>query len=84
MENYINEPLILKDEEGKEVKFEVIMKIDIEDKEYVIVTLADEEADAIAFRIDKDENGEETYVTIDDDDEFEMVCEAYETLSLEN
>jgi len=84
MENNINETLVLKDEEGKEVTFEVIMKLDIEGKKYIIVTLADEEVDAIAFRIDLDENGEETYVTIDDDKEFEIVCEAYETLSLEN
>ncbi len=84
MENNINETLVLKDEEGKEVTFEVIMKLDIEGKKYIIVTLADEEVDAIAFRIDEDENGEETYVTIDDDKEFEIVCEAYETLSLEN
>ncbi|ABK62146.1 MULTISPECIES: DUF1292 domain-containing protein [Clostridium] len=84
MENNINETLVLKDEEGKEVTFEVIMKLDIEGKKYIIVTLADEEVDAIAFRIDTDENGEETYVTIDDDKEFEIVCEAYETLSLEN
>ena len=84
MENNINETLVLKDEEGKEVTFEVIMKLDIEGKKYIIVTLADEEVDAIAFRIDIDENGEETYVTIDDDKEFEIVCEAYETLSLEN
>ena len=84
MENNINETLVLKDEEGKEVTFEVIMKLDIEGKKYIIVTLADEEIDAIAFRIDEDENGEETYVTIDDDKEFEIVCEAYETLSLEN
>src|SRR3712207_8744107 len=47
----------------------------IEGKKYIIVTLADEEVDAIAFRIDLDENGEETYVTIDDDKEFEIVCE---------
>ncbi|AYF54721.1 DUF1292 domain-containing protein [Clostridium botulinum] len=76
--------IVLKDEEGKEVEFQVIMKFDIEDKEYVIVTLAEEEADAIAFRIDKDESGENIFVTIDDDDEFQMVCEAYETLSLES
>lgn len=83
MENNFS-TIVLKDEEGKEVEFEVIMKFDIENKEYVIVTLAEGEVDAIAFRIDKDENGESIFVTVDDDDEFQMVCEAYETLSLEN
>jgi uncharacterized protein YrzB (UPF0473 family) len=77
--------IVLKDENGNEVEFELIMKFDIEDKEYVIVApVEDEEADAFAFRIDKDENGESLFVTIEDDSEFEMVQEAYETLSLEN
>ncbi|KYH29975.1 MULTISPECIES: DUF1292 domain-containing protein [Clostridium] len=84
MENDFN-TIVLKDENGDEVEFELIMKFDIEDKEYVIVApVDDEEADAIAFRIDKDENGESLFVTIEDDSEFQMVQEAYETLSLED
>ncbi|MFU0823976.1 DUF1292 domain-containing protein [Clostridium sp.] len=84
MENDFN-TIVLKDENGDEVEFELIMKFDIEDKEYVIVApVDDEEADAIAFRIDKNENGESLFVTIEDDNEFEMVQEAYETLSLED
>lgn len=77
--------IVLKDEEGKEVEFELVMKFDIEDKEYVIVAAVDgDEEEAIAFRIDKDENGEDIFVTIDDDAEFNMVTEAYETLVMES
>lgn len=79
------EKIVLKDEEGNEVEFELVMKFDIETKEYVIVTpVESEEEEAIAFRIDKDENGEDIFTTIEDDEEFKMVTEAYETLSLES
>lgn len=79
------EKIVLKDEEGNEVEFELVMKFDIETKEYVIVTpVESEEEEAIAFKIDKDENGEDIFTTIEDDEEFKIVTEAYETLSLEN
>lgn len=69
------------DEDGKKVEFDVITKLDIEDKEYVVVVPTDEDRDeAVVFRIDKDEDGNDVFTTIDDDDEFEIVAEAYETL----
>jgi len=77
--------IVLYDENGDEVEFEVITKLDIEDKEYVIVTPLNEDTDdAIALRIDKGEDGEEVLVTVEDDDEFEMIEEAYETLFAED
>lgn len=77
--------ILLYDENGDEVEFEVITKLDIEDKEYVIVTPLNEDSDdAIALRIDKGEDGEEVLVTVEDDDEFEMIEEAYETLFAED
>ncbi|MCY6484043.1 DUF1292 domain-containing protein [Clostridium aestuarii] len=83
MENNIN-TIILRDEENNEVEFELIMKFDIEDSEYVIVAPTEgDEVEAVAFKIDKDDKGEDIFVTIDDEDEFEMVTEAYETLCLE-
>ncbi len=77
--------IVLYDENGDEVEFEVITKLDIEDKEYVIVTPLNEDSDdAIALRIDKGEDGEEVLVTVEDDDEFKMNEEAYETLFAED
>jgi len=77
--------ILLYDENGDEVEFDVITKLDIEDKEYVIVTPLNEDSDdAIALRIDKGEDGEEVLVTVEDDDEFEMIEEAYETLFAED
>lgn len=81
MDNNI-EKITLRDEEGKEINFEVITKLDIEEKEYVIVVPEgeEEELDAIALRIDKGEHGEDILVTVEDDNEFAMVSEAYSIL----
>jgi uncharacterized protein YrzB (UPF0473 family) len=80
MDNNV-ETILLYDEEGKEVQFDVITKLDIEDKEYLIVApTGEEDIDAISLRIDKDAEGNDILVTIDDDEEFEMVSEAYEAV----
>jgi uncharacterized protein YrzB (UPF0473 family) len=80
MDNNV-ETILLYDEEGKEVEFDVITKLDIEDKEYLIVApTGEEDIDAISLRIDKDAEGNDILVTIDDDEEFEMVSEAYEAV----
>ncbi|SHH16527.1 DUF1292 domain-containing protein [Clostridium grantii] len=77
-----NEIFTLKDENGVEQEFELVMKFDIEDSEYVILTALDNE-EAIALKIVVDESGEEVLVTVEDEEEFKMVSEAYEALSLE-
>lgn len=80
MDNNV-ETILLNDEEGNEIEFDVLTKLDIEDKEYVIVTpTGEEDIDAIALRIDKDSEGNDILVTIEDDEEFEMISEAYETI----
>ncbi|EPY2305556.1 DUF1292 domain-containing protein [Clostridium sporogenes] len=80
MDNNID-TITLTDEEGKETEFEVITKLDIEDKEYVIVVPKNEEVDeAIALRIDNNDKGEEVLVPVEEDEEFNMVAEAYELL----
>ncbi|CAB1243380.1 DUF1292 domain-containing protein [Clostridium sp. WLY-B-L2] len=74
--------LILEDEDGKKVQFEVITKLDIEDREYVIVMPEEcrESEEAIVLKIIEDENGEEIFATLEDEDEFNQVSEVYETL----
>ena len=75
--NIVTLPLF--DQEGNKVEFEVITKLDIEDKEYVIVVPKDEDVDeAVCLRIDVDENKEEVLVPVEDDEEFRKVSEAYE------
>ncbi|GFP75281.1 DUF1292 domain-containing protein [Clostridium fungisolvens] len=80
MENNID-TIVLLDEDGIETEFEVITKLDIEDNEYVIVVPVDgSEDDAIALKIVTDEEGNDALITVEDEEEFAMVAEAYETL----
>ncbi|SUY47361.1 Uncharacterized protein conserved in bacteria [Clostridium putrefaciens] len=70
--------VVLEDEEGNEIEFEIITKFDIEGNEYLIVSsMQESETDAIALKILKDHEGNDVLVTVDNDEEFEMVAEAY-------
>lgn len=81
MENDVTNITLL-DEEGNEVDFEVITKLDIEGNEYVIVAPknSDDNFEAIVLKIDKDENDSDILYTVEDEEEFNMVSEAYEAL----
>ncbi len=80
MDNNV-ETIMLNDEEGNEIEFDVITKLDIEDKEYVIVApTGEEDIDAVALRVDKDAEGNDILVTVEDDAEFEMISQAYDAV----
>jgi uncharacterized protein YrzB (UPF0473 family) len=72
------------DENGNDVKFEVVIYFEIEKLKghYIIATPAFEETDeAYAFKIFKDEDGSDIFIALEDEDEeFEMVLETYNTL----
>jgi len=75
--------IYLLDEDGKEEKMRVITFFKIEDlnKEYVVVTPAEvdtEEAYVLKYVLDED--GNESYETIEDEKEFDIVSETYELL----
>lgn len=76
----------LLDEEGNELSFKVVsfFKIDDLNTEYVVLTAADEEDDeAVVLRVEKDEDGSDNLVNIEDEAEFAMVEEAYNLLMQE-
>ena len=77
-----DETIILYDEDGEEQRFELIASLSVEDKDYVVVRPADDEdgEDGYILRVDKDENGEEIFLGVEDDDEFDIVVEAYNEL----
>ena len=59
-------------------------KIEDLNQEYLVVTPADVEVDeAYVLKYLVDEDGNETYATIEDDAEFDMVIETYELLMSE-
>ena len=70
------------DEDGKEVQFEHLMTLEHQGKTYVCLAPVepDEEIgddELVILRIDTDEDGNDCYVTIDDDEELDDVFEKY-------
>ncbi|AEE95885.1 DUF1292 domain-containing protein [Mahella australiensis] len=70
------------DEDDNEVQFEHILTLEIDNKEYVLLSPLEPMEDlgqdeAIVLRIEQDENGEDIYVSIDDEDEMQAVYDAY-------
>ena len=71
----------LVDENGVESEFEVILTLEADNKEYAILMPVDDEEseEALVFRIDQDEEGE-MLVPLEDDKEYEIVVDVYNTL----
>ena len=80
----------LMDEEGVEHKFEVIESCEYKGATYYAMIPADaadkaQEADDgfceyVILRAEKDEDGEYTLVTVDDDDEFDDVADQFDDM----
>ncbi|WP_294350897.1 DUF1292 domain-containing protein [uncultured Clostridium sp.] len=80
------EYIYLLNEEGKEEKMKVITFFKIEDlgSEYIVVTPAELDTDeAYVLKYVQDEEGNDSYVTIEDENEFDLVAETYELLMQE-
>ncbi len=72
----------LVDEEGVETEFEYLGSLELEDNTYVAFSPMDqedsEELEYVIFKLSTDEEGNEVYDSIDDDDEFDRVSDAFE------
>lgn len=81
MEAMENEELFtLTDEDGNESQFALMGELELDGNIYLALIPADnEDADEyVVLKVTTDENGEEILVTIDDDDEFDKVADAFE------
>ncbi len=81
MEAMENEELFtLTDEDGNESQFALMGELELDGNIYLALVPADnEDADEyVVLKVTVDENGEEILVTIDDDDEFDKVADAFE------
>lgn len=73
--------ITLVDEEGHEHRFNLLNIVELEGAKYAVMvpelqdSATEEEEEAVIFRIETDEHGEEVLVDIEDDDEFAKVCE---------
>ena len=82
--NYESEFYTLTDEDGNEIEFEVIDSAVIDGVEYFAMIPADakEPVDGmieyVVLKKEKDEDGDDIFVTIDDDDEFDKVADFFD------
>ena len=86
MEDERDDIVILVDENGDEVEFEHIDTIEMNGNEYVVLApLEEEEAEeqdeeeVIILKIEHNEDGEDSFVTIEDDDELDEVFNEFQS-----
>ena len=72
--------IVLLDEDGNEMEFELVITIEKEGKEYALLkNVEDDSDDMFAFFIDKDEEGD-ILVPVEDDDEITGIQEIYDEI----
>jgi uncharacterized protein YrzB (UPF0473 family) len=76
--------VILVGEDGEEVEFEHIDTIEMNDNEYVVLLPLEEQEneevdEVVILKIDHNEDGEDSFVTVDDEDELNAVFEEFKT-----
>ena len=76
-------------EDGSEIEFEKIGEITLGDKVYFAMIPAEAAENAqndggfceyVVLRLEKDEDGEDTLVSVDDDDEFDNVADVFDDM----
>ncbi|MBQ9196239.1 MAG: DUF1292 domain-containing protein [Clostridia bacterium] len=75
----------LTDEDGVVSKFEYLTTVSHEGDEYVVLMVLDEEGnepegddgEVVILQIEQDENGEDIYVSVDDDDVSQAVFDKF-------
>ena len=80
----------LTDEDGNEIEFELIGSAEVKGVQYYAMIPADaadraaESEDSfceyVILRAEKDENGEDTLVSVDDDEEFDDVADVFDDM----
>ncbi len=85
MEDERDDIVILVDENGDEVEFEHIDTIEMNGNEYVVLAPLEEEdaeeheeEEVIILKVEHNEEGEDSFVTIEDEDELDEVFEEFQ------
>jgi uncharacterized protein YrzB (UPF0473 family) len=78
--------VVLADENGEEVEFEHIDTIEMNGNEYVVLAPLEEDVDedreeeeVIILRVEHSEDGDDAFVTIEDDDELDEVFNEFQS-----
>jgi uncharacterized protein YrzB (UPF0473 family) len=73
--------IVLLDENGDEVEFEIVADFEVNDQEYAILSPLDEDDDsALIFKVLNQGEEEPVLEYLSDEDEFDFVAKAYEEL----
>jgi len=76
--------IVLIGEDGEEVEFEHLDTVELNGNEYVVLLPMDEEEneeadEVVILKIDHNEDGEDSFITVDDDDELNNVFEEFKS-----
>lgn len=78
--------VVLIDENGDEVEFEHLDTIEMNGNEYVVLIPLDEESEddqeeeeVVILKVEHNEDGDDSFVTIEDDDELDEVFEEFKS-----
>lgn len=77
---------LVDEESGEEIEFEKIGEAELDGKVYFAMiptegaTSEDGFCEYVVLRMEKDENGEDSLVTVDDDDEFDNVADLFDDM----
>ena len=78
--------VVLTDEEGKELRFEIVAQTEKNDNVYfAMVPVDDQKEDSeveeyVILKLEENEDGEEFFVTIDDDEEYDDITDVFDDL----
>ena len=81
MNNYDDDNIVvLRDEDGNEIEFEILDLVDYEGEEYVILLSTESDGDEVVIlKSEEDENGEEDYYAVEDDAVLEAVFNLFKS-----
>ncbi len=73
----------LTDEDGNESQFELIDEVEMDGVTYYALTELDAEGNQVSeeyviLRLEREENGEEILISIDDDEEFDKIADYFD------
>ena len=76
--------VVLVGEDGEEVEFEHIDTIEMNGNEYVVLIPVEEQEneeveEVVILKVDHNDDGEDSFVTVDDEDELNNVFEEFKT-----
>jgi uncharacterized protein YrzB (UPF0473 family) len=79
--------VVLVDENGEEAEFEYLDTIEMDGNEYVVLIPLDEigeenenedeDEEVVIFRLEQSKDGEDTFITIEDEDEIDAVFKEF-------